>query len=61
MTDPYYYDASESKAHADIETVHRRGCRYFGNIERPFQITTPPEGTKCSVCCETPSDADDDE
>lgn len=50
----YYYDATDSKAHADISTVHADAdCHHLNDAERVYQITNPPEGTKCGTCCKT--------
>jgi hypothetical protein len=56
----YHYDATDSKAHVDIGTVHADpDCHHLRGAERVFGILEKPDGASyCGTCCDV-GDGDD--
>lgn len=56
---PYWFDADESTAHADITTAHAEyDCHHLSNVTRVNGVLdVPDDASVCGTC----GDSDDDE
>ena len=56
----YHYDATDSKAHADIGTVHEDAdCHHLSDAERVAGVRAVPEGASVCGTCGDPEPNDD--
>ena len=59
MADVYYYDARDSKAHADINTLHvDKECHHLSDARVYDVLYKPKDATICGTCGDPEPDGD---
>ena len=58
----YHYDARDSKAHADIETIHvDKDCHHLSNARVFDVLHKPDQASVCGTCGDPEPEPDEDE